>query len=88
VTSEDRRILQQDILLLANTKVVNNEKSKVRKHRTIRDSVAQTLKCRSGENICRSLSNRFHSAEPQLDDSESEVVTVHEDARSGGVGRE
>jgi len=59
---------------------VNNEKSNVWQHRTITNSVAQTLKCRSGENICRGLLNRVHSAEPQLDDSESEVVPVHNDA--------
>jgi hypothetical protein len=56
--------------------VVNNENSKVWQHRTIRDSVAQTLKCRSGENICRGLLKSFHSAEPQFDDSESEVASA------------
>ena len=83
VTFEDRRRLQKDILLLTDTKVVNDEKSKVWQHRTITDSVTQTVKCRSGENICRGLSNRVHSAEPQLDDSESGVVPAHHDA--GGV---
>ena len=83
VTFEDRCRLQQDILLLTDTKVVNNENSKVWQHRNITDSVAQTLKCKSDENICSGLLDRVHSAKSQLDDSESGVVPVHNDA--GGV---
>jgi hypothetical protein len=39
VIFEDRRRLQQDILLLTDKKVVNNENSKLWQHRTITDSV-------------------------------------------------
>jgi hypothetical protein len=78
---EYRRKLQQNILIWTAAKVVNSENSKVWQHWTVRDSIVQTLKCRSGENSFVEVCWKGPTLKIYYLMSKSEVVPVHEEVR-------